>query len=276
VEFDTPDGRRMRAEVPEGKKSGDTFEVLVPQAFIAITVPENAKEGQPVQFLTGPPDQQRKLQAIVPPGKKPGETFEVTEAQCEHVIDVQCPEGVKPGDQVSIPGPQGAAPLTVQVPPGIKPGDVFPVVLRPALKAPAPTSEKEAIIQELCAAAQTGDAAQCEQCIKKGQASGADCINGTYTMGFTPIFYAATYGHSAVVKALIEARANVTLANEEGRTPLHWAARNGHLECATMLVTASTVPLTMKDKGGRTPLGVAEDKQQKEVSAMLRSRGATA
>ena len=36
-------------------------------------------------------------------------------------------------------------------------------------------------------------------------------------MGFTPIFYASTYGHAPVCKILIEARANVHCANEEVR-----------------------------------------------------------
>lgn len=267
VEFDTPDGRRMRAEVPADKKPGDTFDVLVPQASIMITVPEQVSEGAPVQFTMGEPP--RKFQAYVPAGKKPGETFEVFEHMCESVIDVQCPEGVKPGDQVSIPGP-GGNPLTVQVPDGTKPGDIFPVVLRPQLPAmpPPPASAEEAAVQELCAAAQTGDVAACERALQKGAK-----VNGTYTMGFTPIFYAATYGHAPVCKVLINARADVHVANEEGRTPLHWASRNGHFECAKLLVEAKA-PLGIQDKGGRTPLGVALDKGQKQLADYLKSMGA--
>jgi len=269
VEFDTPDGRRMRAEVPQEKKPGDTFDVLVPQASIMITVPDGVAEGAPVQFTMGEPP--RKFQTYVPPGKKSGETFEVFEHMCESVIDVQCPDGVKPGGQVSIPGPNGGQPLTVQVPEGIKPGDVFPVVLRPQLPPtpPPPSSPEEAAVQELCAAAQTGDVESCKRCLDKGAS-----VNGTYTMGFTPIFYASTYGHAPVCKILIEARANVHCANEEGRTPLHWAARNGHFECAQLLVGAKA-PLAVQDKGGRTPLGVALDKNQKTVADYLRSQGAT-
>merc|ERR1719321_2390728 len=195
----------------------------------------------------------RKFQTYVPPGKKSGETFEVFEHMCESVIDVQCPDGVKPGGQVSIPGPNGGAPLTVQVPEGIKPGDVFPVVLRPQLPPtpPPPSSPEEAAVQELCAAAQTGDVDSCRRCIEKGAS-----VNGTYTMGFTPIFYASTYGHAPVCKVLIEARAN------------------GHVECAQLLVGAKA-PLAVQDKGGRTPLGVALDKNQKTVADYLRSQGAT-
>merc|ERR1719174_2317786 len=83
VDFDTPDGRGMRAEVPADKKPGDKFEVFVAPQSLMITVPAGVTEGQPVQF----------------------------------VIGEECPPGVKPGDQVSvsIPAPGGAAgpPLTV-------------------------------------------------------------------------------------------------------------------------------------------------------------------
>jgi ankyrin repeat protein len=95
-------------------------------------------------------------------------------------------------------------------------------------------------------------------------------VNGTYTMGFTPVFYASTYGHAGVVKILVEARANISLANEEGRTPLHWAARNGHLECARLLVE-NKAPLDSKDKGNRNPLGVAKDKNMTDVAKYLES-----
>jgi hypothetical protein len=274
VDFDTPDGRRMRAEVPADKKPGDKFEVFVAPQSLMITVPAGVTEGQPVQFVTGEPPHQRKRQAYVPAGKKPGDTFEVFEHECEAVIDVECPPGVKPGDQVSVTipaGPNGAAgpPLTVTVPEGVKPGEPFPVVLRRGEGSthPPPKSAAEAIIQELCAAAQTGDVKACERCIQNG---GASAVNGTYTMGFTPVFYAATYGHAGVVKILVEAKANIALANEEGRTPLHWAARNGHLECAKLLVE-NKAPLDSKDKGNRNPLGVAKDKNQTEVAKYLES-----
>lgn len=79
-------------------------------------------------------------------------------------------------------------------------------------------------------------------------------MNGTYTMGFTPVFYASTYGHAGVVKVLVESKANISL------------------ECAKLLVE-SKAPLESKDKGNRNPLGVAKDKNQTEVAKYLESVG---
>ena len=82
------------------------------------------------------------------------------------------------------------------------------------------------------------------------------------------LFVAAEGGHLEVVKALIDAGANVDLAEDDGRTPLLTAAQSGRLTVAKALIGAratvsrssrSGVPLarnfaTGSSAGSRTKL----------------------
>jgi ankyrin repeat protein len=57
--------------------------------------------------------------------------------------------------------------------------------------------------------------------------------------GLTPLHVAAANGRAAVVRALLQAGADMGGDNAEaGRTPLHRAARNRHLNCCRILYAA--------------------------------------
>jgi ankyrin repeat protein len=156
--------------------------------------------------------------------------------------------------------------MNVQVPQGLQPGDRFPVDVGDV------ESENEnirAITQELCAAAQGSDLEACRAALAKGAN-----VNARFTMGFTPVFYASTYGHKDVLQLFLDQRADVGVINNEGRSPLHWAVRNGHVECALMLIQARAV-LNGQDRGGKTPLAVASSKNMTECVRLLEQYGAT-
>ena len=76
------------------------------------------------------------------------------------------------------------------------------------------------------------------------------------------------------LKQLIKAGDLVDSVNNEGATPLHWAAFKGNLDAAKLLVRygANVNALTKK---GSTPLRLAKTHKQKKVEDFLRSRGGT-
>ncbi len=56
--------------------------------------------------------------------------------------------------------------------------------------------------------------------------------------GSSPLHLAAENGHASVTAQLIEARCNVDLQDENGATPLHIAAENGHASVTEQLIEA--------------------------------------
>ncbi len=71
------------------------------------------------------------------------------------------------------------------------------------------------------------------------------------------VMAAAALGHSAELQRLLEGdRALATLKNSHGTTPLHWAARNGHVESVHLLLEYDA-SIDAQDNIGCTPLWYA-------------------
>ena len=49
------------------------------------------------------------------------------------------------------------------------------------------------------------------------------------------------------------------IPDNNGRTPIHWASENGHLEIIKLLMTSSDDLTNARDNNGWTPLDVAKD-----------------
>lgn len=92
--------------------------------------------------------------------------------------------------------------------------------------------------------------------------------------GHTPLHYAAYYGHSDVAALLIANHANVNARDRIGNTPLHSSAIRGRLnqdwKNVVELLLANKADVHATNAIGRTPLQEAEYLQDEDVAALLR------
>ena len=106
-------------------------------------------------------------------------------------------------------------------------------------------------------------------------AAGAD-VNAVSreTMKVAPLHSAAAARQIGIARILLAngAHANVQQA-EQGFTPLHEAAANGDLELAKLLLEYDA-DINSKTNDGQTPLAFAQAREQHEMVAFLRERGA--
>jgi ankyrin repeat protein len=85
---------------------------------------------------------------------------------------------------------------------------------------------------------------------------------------------AAMRGDLAAVAALIGRKADVSQAQGDGMTALHWAARRGEAALAARLLDAGANPNTPTRLGGYTPLHLAAQQGSEGVVRALLARGA--
>lgn len=76
---------------------------------------------------------------------------------------------------------------------------------------------------------------------------------------------------SLYLDVLIKNGANTSLADSDGKTPLHIAVEYDNLVFARMLIEKNAVDVSVKDKDGKTPLDYAESG---EMIKLLKSHGA--
>jgi ankyrin repeat protein len=79
-------------------------------------------------------------------------------------------------------------------------------------------------------------------------------LNAKDPYGETALIRAARHGNSAVVKALLDAGAEVNATDRNGETALSWAAQMGKTGVLKILIDSPDVQLSQADKGGRSAL----------------------
>ncbi|KAF4943729.1 hypothetical protein FGADI_13200 [Fusarium gaditjirri] len=91
--------------------------------------------------------------------------------------------------------------------------------------------------------------------------------------GWTPLSYAATYGHEDVVKVLVFRKDVDPNSKDEicGWTPLSWAARYGHINVVRVLLDKEGVLADYVDGQDRTPLSLAAENGHEAVVSLLLS-----
>lgn len=101
--------------------------------------------------------------------------------------------------------------------------------------------------------------------------AGAD-VNGLDTRGNPkgrrPLNWAAIRNDTAMIRALLDAGANINAANRTGYTPLHHAAEAGSKEAATLLIT-NGANLSLRNMYEQTPEQTATASHHPEVAEIL-------
>ncbi|KAJ6964948.1 protein S-acyltransferase 23 [Populus alba x Populus x berolinensis] len=88
--------------------------------------------------------------------------------------------------------------------------------------------------------------------------------------GRSPLHWAAYKGYADTIRLLLFRDAYQGRQDQEGCTPLHWAALRGNIEACTILVHAGTKQeLAVKDKAGFTPAQIASDKGHRHIALFL-------
>ncbi|KAL7915295.1 putative kinesin [Trichoderma velutinum] len=86
--------------------------------------------------------------------------------------------------------------------------------------------------------------------------------------GRTPLSWAAGNGHESIVQLLIWKYADIDLQDHAGRTPLLWAAEAGQ-EHAVQLLLVANPNLELQDHSGRTALSWAAANGHESITEML-------
>jgi ankyrin repeat protein len=120
--------------------------------------------------------------------------------------------------------------------------------------------------KNLYGAAQKGNLKSAERYLDEGESiSAANAEDGR-----TPLHAAAKGGHRKMVTFLLNQGASVNARDNEGDTPLHLAAAAGH-DSTVRILLADGADATMRNNAGETPLDLAVG--HPDVSNDLRRAG---
>jgi ankyrin repeat protein len=126
-----------------------------------------------------------------------------------------------------------------------------------------------AFCKQIHVAAQKGDLNKVQMHVKANPA----LVNAKDGSGYTPLHWAAYYGHMDVADFLLTNSADVNAKSNVGWTPLHDAAAYGHMDVVELLL-AKGADINAKDKNGVTPLHIVARGRNKDIAEILLVKGA--
>lgn len=103
--------------------------------------------------------------------------------------------------------------------------------------------------------------------IKEAIAEAKD-IDAADDHGFTPLYHASMFGHTAVMELMLKAGADIAKTDLGGLSPLHIACEKGQAP-AVLLLLGHGADIAARDSIGRTPLAWAEAKGHLAVVAAV-------
>eukprot|EP00911_Craspedida_sp_UC1_P000288 UC1_evm1s219 len=89
-----------------------------------------------------------------------------------------------------------------------------------------------------------------------------------------PLHEAAKRGNTPYLEECLSNGVSPNGLDKAGSTPLHWAARGGHIECVDILLSLPNIHVNVTNKMGDTPLHGAAWKGNAAVVAKLLEKGA--
>jgi ankyrin repeat protein len=87
-------------------------------------------------------------------------------------------------------------------------------------------------------------------------------------VGCGSIFEAMKHNDLKLMKKILRRGCQVGIANGEGYTPLHWAAEYGHTEMVRMLIVKGA-DINVRSYDGWTPLDLARAEGHKDVEELI-------
>ena len=97
----------------------------------------------------------------------------------------------------------------------------------------------------------------------------ADSVTATSQGAWTPLHNAAERGQLRNIQILVDWGADPQAVTDKGRTPLHWAADNGHVDCVRHLIPLSVFKRHAKDSTGKSPWMLAAKKHHYKIAQLL-------
>ena len=137
-------------------------------------------------------------------------------------------------------------------------------ILRSAVLLVALVWTSVAFCGEIHEAAKNGDLEK----IKSLLAAMPTLLSSIDDNGETPLHCAAYQGHKDVAQLLLNDKADVNAKDSRGATPLHYAAIGGYKDVAELLL-ANKADVNAKANDGQTPLHLAALGGQKEMAEFL-------
>ncbi|KAF9977579.1 hypothetical protein BGZ73_005562 [Actinomortierella ambigua] len=126
-------------------------------------------------------------------------------------------------------------------------------------------------LEELIECARYGELEEIQAVVQADGDKAKKLLSRQGEYGKTPLHMAAANGHLDVVQYLLDiiTPGAVNTQNEQGNTALHWAATNGHYKVVEVLVTKGKADYKIKNAAGHTAMYEAEIHEREQVVAWM-------